>query len=181
MIKYINNKFVFVKLRNVSLSILGLVLLSFIMPVWPVMVLVIFCIGNSLLLSIDRYVDANHDLELSTFSAVLFSVKYGLMWGIAAAILTKIAEILYNKNLAPDDVLGVIAFIVAACLGYIFRSVDIAILGACITVAINILNVILSKNISGLSFIEIISQTITNLFLNLLLFLSFSRFVIGII
>ncbi|MEK6917204.1 MAG: hypothetical protein AABW92_05675, partial [Nanoarchaeota archaeon] len=107
------------RLRILLIIVFILLILSVFINIWAVIFIIIFSVLNAILISIDRYVNITHDLELSTFSAVMMSVTYGLGWGMAAAFFTKFTEVMYNKNLEFDDLLAMISFMIAAVLGYI--------------------------------------------------------------
>ena len=127
---------------------------------------------NSLLLSIERYVSITHDLELSTFSAVMMSVSFGLGWGMTAAFFTKFMEIMYNKSMEIEDILAITSFMIAAVLGFIFRDMNITAVGIVVTFAVNVFNFITSSMVGYYTKYELIFQVMTNIVLNLVLFVS---------
>jgi len=131
---------------------------------------------NALILSIDRYVGANHDLEFSTFSTVLYTVKYSLAWGFAAAILTKLADIIYNKNPCIDDVFSVGAYMIAGFLASLVPTAPLSIMGPIIVLMLQVYYYFTSKYLAGVSLPEIFMQTLTNVILNFILFINLSDF-----
>jgi hypothetical protein len=135
--------------------------------------LAIFCVGNAILLSLDRYISAPIDLELSTFSAVLMTTKYGLQWGIAAAVLTKMAAILYNKNFMIDHLFMIGGYIVAAFMASIFGGIPLVFLGIIATIITNIYIVFVSKFITMLPNMAIMTYGASNTIFNIVLFVGF--------
>jgi hypothetical protein len=150
-------------------------LLSFFLKIniVAILFLVVFCVGNAILLSIDRYVSAPVDLELSTFSAVLMTTRYGLQWGIAAAILTKIAAILYNKNFMIDHLFMIGGYVVAAFMANLFGGVPLVLLGIIATIITNIYIVFVSKFITMLPDMAIMTYGASNTIFNIVLFVGF--------
>jgi hypothetical protein len=136
--------------------------------------LVLFCIGNAILLSIDRYISAPVDLELSTFSVVLMTSSYGLQWGIAAAVLTKFAAILYNKNFMIDHLFMIGGYVVAALIANVFTGVPIVFLGIIATIITNIYIVFVSKFITMLPDMAILTYGTSNTIFNIVLFVGFA-------
>ncbi len=162
---------------------LFLAILSFFVNIWPIVFLGIFCIANSILLSIDRYVNAPLDLEFSTFSSILMTISYGLKWGIATALLTKIAAIIYNKRFTMDHVFMMIGYSIAALMANILsgNSVSsIVLIGIIATLATNLWIVFVSKFITGLSPYEIFMYGSSNIIFNAVLFIGFSEFFLKI-
>ena len=156
--------------------ILIIVALSFFIEIWPVIFLIVFCIANAILLSIDRYVNAPIDIELSTFSAVLLTTKFNISWGIAAAVITKIAAIIYNRNIRVDHFFMICGYVLAAVFANILRGTPIVLLGIIVTLIVNIYTLFVSKFITMLSQYEIIMYGATNTLFNIVLFIGFSEF-----
>ncbi|NTV22791.1 MAG: hypothetical protein HGA85_00255 [Nanoarchaeota archaeon] len=151
-------------------------IISFFINVWPILFLSLFCVANALLLSIDRYIQAPLDLELSTFSAILMTIKYGLMWGIAAAVLTKFAAILYNKNIRVDHIFMIVGYVLAAFLAGILKGIfPIVTVGILAAIIVNLYVVFISKYVTFLSSYEIIAYGLSNVFFNIVLFIGFSE------
>ncbi|MBN2368711.1 hypothetical protein JXC34_06840 [Candidatus Woesearchaeota archaeon] len=150
-------------------------ILSFFINIWPLIFLSIFCVANAILLSIDRYINAPLDVELSTFSAVLMTTVYGLNWGIAVAVLTKVAAILYNKNIRVDHFFMIGGYVVAALFANVFRGLPIIALGIIVTMITNLYVVFVSKFITMLSNYEIMMYGSSNAIFNSVLFLGFSE------
>ena len=160
---------------------LGLLLLivSFFINIWPILFLSIFCVGNSILLSIDRYVSAPVDLEFSTFSAILMTTAYGLKWGIAVGLLTKLAAIVYNKKFTMDHAFMMIGYVIAAFMASILTG-SLLFVGIISIIMTNIWIVFVSKFITGLSTYEIFMYGSSNFIFNAVLFIGFGDFFLGL-
>ncbi len=159
--------------RRWFLLLFVLLVLSFFINIWPFVFLMLFSVANALLLSIDRYVQAPLDLEFSTFSAVLMTMEYNVKWGIAAAILTKIAGIIYNRNVRMDHLFMVIGYIIAAITASLFSGMGVASVGIISTLVVNLYIVFVSRFITMLSTYEIIMYGSSNTIFNIVLFIGF--------
>ncbi len=146
----------------------------------PLIFLTVFCIANAILLSIDRYVNAPIDVEFSTFSAALMTTRYGLGWGLAVAILSKIAGILYNKNVRVDHFFMIIGYCISAVFANVFRGVPIVILGIIVTIITNVYIVFISKYVTMLSNYEIMTYGASNVIFNSVLFIGFAEILLKI-
>lgn len=146
--------------------------------IFPIIFLTVFCVANAIVLSIDRYVQAPLDLELSTFSAVLLATRYGIQWGIAAAVLTKFAAIFYNKNIRVDHFFMIGGYVIAAIFANIFRGMPIILLGVLVTLIVNLYVVFISKYVTMLSSYEILTYGLSNTLFNTVLFIGFSEIIL---
>lgn len=166
--------------RKWILLALVIFIMSFVFKirVWPILFMIIFCVANALILSIDRYVNAPLDLEFSTFSAILMTLSYGLSWGIAVAVLTKIAAIVYNKNVRVDHLFMIFGYIIAAFIANSLRFLPVLFIGIIAAVAVNIYVVFISKYVTMLSDYEIIMYGSSNTIFNIVLFIGFSEFML---
>jgi hypothetical protein len=144
--------------------------------IWPLIFLAIFCVLNAILLSIDRYVQAPLDLELSTLTAVLLTMKYGLVWGIVGAVMTKLAGIVYNKNIRVDHFFMILGYVIAALCTNLFKGwgMSIIAIGIISTIIVNIYTVFNSKYITMLSSYEIFTYGISNTIFNIVIFIGFA-------
>ena len=95
-------------------------------------------------------------------------------WGIAAAILTKFAAIMYNRNVRVDHFFMVLGYIVAALMANTFSG-GIVTIGIISTLIVNLYVVFVSKFITMLSTYEIILYGLSNLIFNIVLFIGFSE------
>lgn len=158
--------------------ILGLFLaiISFFVDVRPIIFLTLFSIANAILLSIDRYINAPLDLEFSTFSAVLMTIEYGLKWGIAVAVITKLAAIFYNRNIRVDHFFMILGYVLAALFAGLFKNIfPVLLLGIIVTVLVNLYVVFISKFVTMLSDYEIVMYGTSNLLFNVVLFIGFAE------
>ncbi|MEK6917075.1 MAG: hypothetical protein AABW92_05000 [Nanoarchaeota archaeon] len=153
---------------------------SFFIDIWPIIFLTFFCIINSVMLSFKRYFDAPVDPEFSTFSAILMTVQYGLIYGILAGILTKFVSMMYIKNIKVNYFFMMTGYVVAAFLANIFRGYNVVVLGLIVTLLANTYLFFVRKFIVNYSAFEIFSYTATNIIFNFVLFLGFSEFFIKI-
>jgi hypothetical protein len=159
----------------IAIGIIVLIV-SFFINIWPIIFLSLFCVANAILLSIDRYVSAPVDFEFSTFSAILMTQAYSLKWGIAVAVLTKLAAIVYNKKFAIDHLFMIGGYIVAALMASALPG-NILTVGLIATLVVNLYVVFVSKFITMLSNYEIVMYGSTNLLFNMILFIGFGDFI----
>ena len=155
---------------------LALALVSMFIDIWPFVFLSLFCFLNSMVLSIDRYVSAPVDLEFSTFSAILFTKVYGLPWGIAAGLITKLVAMLYNKRVTVDHFFMMGGYTIAAFVASMIPGNNIIIIGVIVTLIVNLYIVFVSKFITMLSFYETLMYGSSNVIFNTVLFIGFSEF-----
>ncbi|MEK6916335.1 MAG: hypothetical protein AABW92_01195, partial [Nanoarchaeota archaeon] len=147
---------------------------SFFINIWSLIFLSFFCVINAVLLSLDRYIQMPIDIEVSTFSAVLMTSVYGLKWGIAVAILTKVVAILYTKIVRVDHFFMMGGYVIAAVLANKFAGLNIIVLGIIVTLLTNVYVVFVSKFITMLSNYEIIMYGTSNFIFNVVLFVGFA-------
>ena len=148
----------------------------------PIIFLIIFSTLNALLLTYDRYISAPLDLELSTFCAVVFAVKYGLLWGVAAAIATKFADMIYNKNIELEDFASMLSYVIAAFVSNIAHSFtsNIIIIGLIALVITNIFGMLMSMYVTMISRLEMLMYAASNIVFNFIMFVGFSWIIIWI-
>jgi len=149
-------------------------IVSFFINLWPIIFLTLFCIGNTFILSFKRYFDAPIDIELSTFAAILMTMKYGLNIGLLAAFFTKFSSMMYNKKIKVAYFFMMSSYFVAAIFTYLIGGSNPVILGLIVTVISNIYLVLIRKFVTRYSSFEIISYGISNFLFNLVLFLGFA-------
>ncbi|MBT3720093.1 hypothetical protein HN789_05125 [archaeon] len=156
--------------------ILFLAVLSFFIDIWQIIFLCMFSVGNAFLLTIDRYINAPVDIELSTFAAVIMTQLYTLKWGIAVAILSKVAAIIYNKKFSVDHLFMMGGYIVAALIASIAPG-SIVVAGIISTIVVNLYVVFVSKYITHLSTYEIVMYGSSNTIFNVVLFIGFGEII----
>ena len=148
----------------------------------PILFLAALCICNCLLLLYDRYVSIPIDLELSTFSAVLLSFKFGIMWGIAGGILTKLATMLNNSDFSSNSLISLSCYTIAAIVGSILcgMTTNFLLIGLIASLVSNLASYFLCRA-SGMADIEIAMYGLSNLAFNWLIFGTFSFYAVSII
>jgi hypothetical protein len=167
---FFKNKY---NLRLFFLALLGMVVLSYIIDITPVIFLIVLCVLNTLLLFYDRYVQVPIDIELSTLSAVIMTLKYGLYWGIAAGVLTKVCVIISNKDFNSNTIVSLTAYALVAILANLFRGLPLLSLGILIAVLVNIYIILFSRFILFMSSYEVVMYSASNIFFNIIFFIIF--------
>src|SRR3989338_9900344 len=148
--------------------------ISFFIEIIPIIFLTFFCVINSAMLSFKRYFDAPLDPEFSTFSAILMTVRYGLLFGIITAILTKLVSMIYIKNIKVNYFFMMTGYIVAALLADVFKGYGVVTLGLIVTLLANVYQFFIRKFVVNYSTFEIISYGVTNIIFNSVLFIGFA-------
>ena len=97
---------------------------------------------------------------------------YSVQWGIAVAILSKIAAIIYNKKFSIDHLFMMGGYTIAALIASIAPG-PIVIAGIISTIVVNIYTVFVSKYITHLSNYEILMYGMSNTIFNTILFIGF--------
>jgi hypothetical protein len=163
--------------------LLSLLLISmFRINIRPIIFLIVFSALNALILTYDRYITAPLDLELSTFCAVVFTVKYGLMWGVAAAIITKFSDMIYNKNIDLEDFASMLGYVIAVFVSNILHNFtgNIITIGLIAIVVTNIFGFLMSMYVTMISRYEMIMYAASNIAINFIMFVGFSWIIIWI-
>ncbi|MFH2021642.1 MAG: hypothetical protein ABIJ34_09630 [archaeon] len=160
--------------RKWLIFILSFWALSYFINIWPVVFLVGLCALNATLLIYDRYVDLPIDIELSTFSAIIMALKFGLVWGIAAGLLTKMTAIISNRDFNKNSLISLASYALAAVLANLFRGLPLVYLGLIVTVLVNVFSFAVMKFVLLASEYEIISYSISNIMFNVVVFVGFA-------
>ena len=166
--------------RKYLMLILSIWIMSFIIDIWPIIFLALFCVANAMLLSVFKHIQAPIDIEMITFPVVLMTIKYGLLWGIALAILSSIFHIIYNKEFSIAQVFFLMGYFASAFLASFFHGINIVLLGVLITVVINFYFAFISRFVIFYSNHEVMIATVSNVFFNIALFIGFSEVIIRI-
>ncbi len=180
MVNEVNNHFKLILKNKYNLkfffaSVLFIFILSYLIDIKPFIFLILLCFLNTLLLLYDRYVELPIDIELSTFSAVLMTLKFGLNWGIAAGVLTKLAAIISNRDFNKNSIVSLSAYALVAVLANIFRGLPFLTLGIIIAVLINLYVILFSRFILFMSNYEIAMYSISNVIFNIIVFIVFTN------
>lgn len=137
---------------------------------YPIIGLTIATVLNMLLLLYDRYIDLPIDLELSHISSILMTINFGLGWGIATAIITKLAAMINNVDFTMLSPLSIFSYVLAAVLTYLLLPIigNIRLLSILIIFISNIISYLIMRNILNVG-ISSISYNITNIMFNLVI------------
>jgi hypothetical protein len=169
----INKKWIFLALSFVAAS--------YLINVWPIIFLVLFCILNVVLLIYDRYVEVPLDFELSTFSAFIMALKFGIVWGILAGVITKIAVILSNKDFNRNSLISIASYALAAVFASVFHSLPLLFSGILVIILVNLFTILAMRFVMFVSGYEIAMFTISNIIFNIIIFMGFAEIVFKLI
>lgn len=158
------------------ISILSFFILSYVVDIKPFLFLIVLCILNVILMLYDRYVELPIDIELSTFSATLMTIKFGLFWGILAGLLTKIVVIISNKDFNKNSIFSLSAYALVAVFANILKDIHFLTLGIIIAFLVNFYVFLVFKFLLFLSDYEIFMYSSTNIVFNIIVFIIFSNF-----
>jgi hypothetical protein len=139
--------------------------------------LILAAVFNSMLQTFQLARGLPTDFELSTFSTVLISARFGLGWGILNAILSKLVASIYTGNIVVDHFFMIATYINAALIASFFGAGNVLLLGFVIVIINSILMFLISKNMLGIDVTANLSYTGTNLIFNLLTFSIFTEVV----
>lgn len=162
---------------NKKLIILLIVIwiLSFFVQIWPMVFIAIFCTLNALLLSLDRYLSLPIDMELSNFSTILITLIFGLSYGLLTAILTKFADMIYNKRVKVTYFFMISSYMIAALLANKITGLSVVSLGILVSLLSGIYLGFVRKFVAQYSFFEIIVYGGSNFLFNMVMFIGFSQ------
>lgn len=142
-----------------------------------IIIMTVFCIGNALLLSIDRYISLPIDMELSNFATILMSINFGLGFGLLTAILTKFADMVYNKRFKITYLFMISSYMVTAYFAFMFKDANIVTLGIIVTFISNFYLGLIRKFVTQYSIFEVILYGGSNFIFNSVLFIGFSQII----
>jgi hypothetical protein len=143
--------------------------------------LILAAVFNSMLQTFQLTKGLPTDFELSTFSTVLVTVRFGLGWGILNAVLSKLVASIYTGNIVVDHFFMIATYINAALIASLFGAGNVLLLGFIIIIINSILMFLISKNILGIDVTANLSYTGTNLIFNALVFSIFTEIVYKIL
>jgi hypothetical protein len=156
-------------------------ILSFFINVWPFVFLALFCLLNMALMLYDRYVEIPIDIELSTLSAILMTLRFGLIWGIAAAICTKTAAMISNRDFNKNSIVAMGGYVSAAFLANLMHGLPLVVMGMLIFLLVNMLSGLLFRFVLFLSTFEVAMYTVSNMIFNSVIVLGFGEVLLKII
>jgi hypothetical protein len=180
MVMYVN-KYINIDARKWIILVLGCMAMSYFVNIWPVLFIVGLSALNAFMLRYERYMDLPIDIELSTFSAILMALKYGVMWGIIAGIATKMAVMVSNRDFNRNSIVSLSAYVLAAIFAAVFSSLPILYLGLLVTLLVNLFSFLVMRFVFFVSEYEIASYTITNVLFNVVIFVGISEFIFRLI
>ena len=154
---------------------------SFFINTWPIIIISIFCVANAILTSMDRYMSAPIDLELSNFSSIIISSIFGLKYGLLTAFLTKFADMMYNKRIKISYFFMISSYMVAAFFAHKFSSMNVVTLGIIVTLLSNTYLGLIRKFVTQYSIFEVFIYGGSNVIFNIVMFIGFSQPVYNII
>ncbi len=143
--------------------------------------LIISIVFNAMLANFQLKRGFPTDFELSTFSTVMVTLAFGLPWGIAIAIFSKLIASIYTGNVLADHFFMILTYINAAILAFLFSSLNPFIIGMIIVTINVVIMFFISKNILGLDITSNLSYTGTNFIFNFLVFSIFSEVVYNLL
>ena len=173
--KNIQKKFVINK--KIVIFVLLFWVSSFFVNTWAILIMSVFCLGNALLMSIDRYISLPIDMELSNFSTILMSIHFGLGFGLLTAALTKFADMIYNKRFKITYLFMISSYMVTAYFAFVFKDTNIVTLGIVVTLVSNIYLGMIRKFVAQYSIFEVILYGGSNFIFNSVLFIGFSQII----
>lgn len=130
---------------------------------------------NALVLSIERRTGFSSDIELSTFSAVLVTMAYGLKWGILIAISSKLIACFYNALFRIDHLFMIGGYIIAAIIAHLIPGIGPMWVGFIAIIVVNAYIYFISKYVTMLSDFEIWVYGMSNVIFNFLVFSIFAN------
>lgn len=154
--------------------------LSLMIDIKPFIFLMLFSIANALFMTYERYMDLNLDFQLCSFSTILMTVKYGLIWGILTAVFTKLAHIFYNRDLNMNSMFAMSEYVLVALAASVLPLTNIISLGMAAVAVENIYGYIMSKYVLSIPGYQIFLYSASNIICNLLLILGFSHLLLGL-
>ena len=175
------SKYVNIDAKKWMIFVLGCIAVSYFVNIWPVLLIGVLCMVNAFMLRYERYVDLPIDIELSTFSAILMALKYGVMWGIAAGIATKFAVMISNRDFNRNSIVSLSGYVLAAVFAGIFSDLPILYLGLLVTLLVNLFTFLVMRFVFFVSEYEIASYTITNVLFNIVIFVGLSDLIFRIV
>jgi len=111
------------------------------------------------------------DFELSTMSAVIASMIFGLNVGLFVGVSTKLIAIVLRGKFILDNLFQILSYCIAAWIAFHLSSWNIVTLGLIITILTNVFMFLISQYVLAVSIIDNLSYTVTNFIGNVLFFL----------
>jgi len=131
----------------------------------------IFIVLNMLISNYKKYIKLPIEIEFLTLGIVLCTVRYGIKAGLVVAILGGILGFIVGFNISPFSFPMMAGYILMALVSYLGRNLPITLLGIIVTIANNSLVFIVYHFLFGYDITKNLSFGITNILLNLILFM----------
>ena len=157
-----------------------LLIVSFFMNIKLILFLLLAIFFNSWLAGFQIKRNLPTDFELSTFTTVMITLRFGLGWGIVNAIFSKLVASIYTGNVVADHFFMIATYINAAFLSSLFSGVNIFVLGSIIILTNCLIMFFISKRI-GIDLTANLSYTFTNFVFNSLIFSIFAEIVLKLL
>jgi hypothetical protein len=162
-------------IKKAGIALVLLVILSFFVNL-KLILFFLFAIGFSILLAIGLMkISIPCDFELCTFSSVLGTAAFGIGFGIIISILSKIIPCVVRGKIIIDNLFQIVSYVIAGIIGlWLVGFWNITTAGIIAALIANILMYILSHHVLGVSPIDNLIYTGTNMIGNFLFFTIFA-------
>jgi hypothetical protein len=171
-------EFKFVHKNNLRLILgvsLAMLVLSILIDIRPVIFFVAFCIISAFFMMYERFVQMPVDFELFTFSTILMTLKFGIIWGIITAVSTKMAAVFYNKDFNRNTLFSISSYVIAAILVHLFSTMgmNILILGLLVIFLTNVYTFFMFRFVVQMDKYELFLYGGSNFLFNLVMIMGF--------
>jgi hypothetical protein len=171
-------EFKFVHKNNLRLVLgvsLTMLLLSILVDIRPVLFFTGFCVISAFFMIYERFVQMPVDFELFTFSTILMTLKFGLIWGLITAVSTKMAAVFYNKDFNRNTLFSISSYVVAALITHLFQTIglNILILGLIVIFLTNVYTFFMFRFVVQMDKYELFLYGGTNFLFNLVMIMGF--------
>lgn len=165
--------------KQVAFVLLCMMAASMVFDIMPFILVLVFCVANALFMTYERFISVPLDIELSTFTTIIMTLRFGLMWGIITAVGTKMAQVFYNKDFNINSAFSIIQYVLIAFLTNMISgfSLPIIITGFIAVTIGNVFGFLMLKYVNMLSNYECFSYMISNQIFNFVMFIGFAEIV----
>jgi hypothetical protein len=178
-------EFKFVHKNNLRLILgvsLVMIFLSILVDIRPVIFFAGFCVLSAFFMIYERFVQMPVDFELFTFSTILMTLKFGLIWGLVTAVSTKMAAVFYNKDFNRNTLFSISSYVVAALSTHLLHTtgMNLVILGLIVIFLTNIYNFFVFRFVVQMDKYELMLYGGTNFLFNFVMIMGFFRIFMGL-
>jgi hypothetical protein len=171
-------EFKFVHKNNLRLVLgvsLSMILLSILVDIRPVIFFTAFCVISAFFMIYERFVQMPVDFELFTFSTILMTLKFGLIWGLITAVATKMAAVLYNKDFNRNTLFSISSYVVAALVTHLLQvtGINLLVMGLIIIFLTNLYTFFMFRLVVQMDKYELLLYGGTNFLFNLVMVMGF--------